>query len=1608
MEPFDLTLHQVTYEEGSDSPDELDSFGTVVNYDSHFSQVDTVPTTCSTPLTFTAATENRVKPRKLRKLPQGFAQPSRLKSTQIYSKSISSVSPPKAHLESGPSAYSTPQDSLINPQYSLIESQSFFTRREPVHISQTDIRTLFQVTSNSSSTKKFPRKPTMSEQQKPDKVDGALAFQTMADALHLQKSVIGEKKITPASPEEVARIIAETQKKLSQSSASEGSPMVPMASPEAIAKAIAETQKKMQSQATSTSASYLPSEFTVPMASPEEINQVIAATQRKLKEQSMKSPGSSSDSALNVSDPNSVHYPAPTQDMSVRELVRIPPANLHTSTEKSTSWFKGQSAPELELSAPDLNKSESVVSEATTASDTASVASTDSFSQSDMDKFLSTLPPSKTIDISEVIPKTSSNYSGFTAAKRDTYKPVLDQFIPFRTIESERPRVERQANSAPQMADSGISVDFENSKPQMLSPERSSTPKSYLPAESRAPQTTNIHIPSNIDIPSNIHIPNKATSDMQFNSAQKLNEALREKAKLEGQLEMLTYEAKNSLTERSELQSQITTLKQKLKSQRDQANDAEKVELKSEVEKMQRNRSVLEKSLVSAQKILEEKLAEVKAIEADLQLTQEENTKLQIRLKEIRDDTRTKDMTVQALKNKIAELYVEVQTQMQAKIDSDNEHRAAKTDMSSLISAKQWYQQQLRLANDSKLQLQQELTTLQGQALSQGEIIERMKTESNKLRHQMKDIQQKALRDKEQLARQLERIQKDIMDREVAFQEVQRERTLLEGTFDSKLQSVEDERERYQSLVRITNDLESRLDKAHGDLQKKQSQIILLENEQIELNKQLALSQEMVIEKDQVVEELQQKLLSVEAELKQFQKRVLQLDSEIWKLKEEKAATEISLQSAMEEKKCVDSALDDLKRNMGKVEKTFKQMKQDLTSKSSECNQALQEKSELQDRLEKCVTEFEKEKREMLTTGVQSDEKQQIIDELQQTKVKLESEVKCLQNEIAVLGSTNSSTVKENQELQQQLMELKSRLNEVETKLSEAKVQVQEVHQQTAAVPQETDDSELREENEDLKMKISSMEKQHQKDLMKQKARATKLSSDVKVLQGELTERQTTFDSNVELLTNKIREISDEKTRLETELDSAQRKFEVGVVEQQDQMKTMLQQMIDEVEALKMEKQALESQLHHLQHEKDLQIQEYQQRLSALDSQIGQLLEVAALAEQREEVNQQLALELEKEKGKVEGLIQTNSSLKSHVQQLEGSLAEKETSLEDVESEMESLKRESGEKEREYVVKIQQLEEEQTTEKDAQRELRKQIGLKITENKKLKRNLDSMKNEKELLQQDLEHKTRESEDIQSKLDSSNNLQLAKSNQINQLEAENKNLYRDLEKAKLELADNLAKEPILQEQIQSLQWQISQKNKEVAAIQQKMELTEQRQQGEIDDLKRTIEENQAELEGLREELGTALKEKAEQQTQVTELRTTLKASVQHHKLTKRINENSDPTKDTGTQVENRDIIIPPLPFDLEAVERLLQETSARALASKPLDNLQNCLSSLRSEISGLQKQIEIHTTTVAESAQNWGSVEVTVNEVLHAVKTMSSTQNGSVGINSISGAGVMDI
>lgn len=92
-------------------------------------------------------------------------------------------------------------------------------------------------------------------------------------------------------------------------------------------------------------------------------------------------------------------------------------------------------------------------------------------------------------------------------------------------------------------------------------------------------------------------------------------------------------------------------------------------------------------------------------------------------MKELRDDLQAKEVTVQALKSKIAELYVEVQTTLQNKMEADSEARTARNDLVVLVKAKEWYQEQLSVAHEVRAKLQQQLTHLQAQTMSQVKLL---------------------------------------------------------------------------------------------------------------------------------------------------------------------------------------------------------------------------------------------------------------------------------------------------------------------------------------------------------------------------------------------------------------------------------------------------------------------------------------------------------------------------------------------------------------------------------------------------------------------------------------------------------------------------------------------------------------------------------------------------------------------------------------------------------------------------------------------------------------------------------------------------------------------
>ncbi|XP_071179414.1 golgin subfamily A member 3-like isoform X2 [Mytilus edulis] len=1554
MEPFELTLQQVTFEEGDFSPQsDLDSFDTVVNYDTQFEPPRRGTTLQgSSALTYTYSEANKcrgetkglgshaayetlqksfvplgsfvskpclIKPDQIYReqlvdipscnhsnsshvytesrnrtnkttwlstnvsnqtsRPSIRAQPSCVKTTQIHTKLVCS---------DGVSAGLLHQHNIIHPDYSLRDiDTSYITRKEK--ISETDIRTLFKVSANTAALNKartFQKLRMSNSHQSPgpgDVTDGA--FETVADALHLQNSVIGDRKIAPAPPEVVAQIIAETERRL-----------------KGLSPSVTPTQGTDQ--------------FLTPTSG-------LGFDDVQI--------------AVNTNDNAS----ASSDFTATNELIRVPTQSITMTTEK-TSW-RGSAITKEDKKDKNKLDIDPLSDQGSASEDTQSVSSAaselEAINQSETDRFLKSLPPYKTININDIVPKEHVQRTYSPPVKETSFRPVKQISQDLKTSFHDTSD-DLYSN---QLTDSGIGSEVvqENNSVTMVT----STPKRF----------SNIHVPQvgplfNKNLREHVVTKNAHQSPDKTVRSEELEAILREKAKLEGQLEMLTEEAQTTLQERAELQAQVSSLKIKLKSVDENSKKGEVDTLKLELDKFKSSRSILEQSLASAQKFLDEKVMESKGLQEELHLSQESNDKMQSKVREIRDDIRAKEVTIQALKNKIAELYVEVQSVLQTKMETESEMRSARSDLNSLLNTKVWYQQQLQAAHEARSKLQHELTMLQGQAASQGSIIERLKTENAKLRHQMKESQQKALKDKETLAKHLEAIESDMMEREAAFQDIQRERTMIENTFDAKLQSVDDEKSRIQNLISSNNDLDSRLEKAQADLKKKQNQIFNLENEQIEMMKKLTLSQESLIERDTIVEESKQKLIEVEAQLSSFQKSLSLKDSEILQLKEEKAATEIALKAALEEKSSVDKALENLRSDMGKVEKSFRSMKQDLTNKTSELNQVHSEKNALLVQVEessKCV-QVEKQKAEVSMT----ENKSHMFDELQNQKSQFVERIGELENSISNLQNVKDENIKEKENLKKELSETRERLTQTETELTSLKQEIDELKSSGDKIYNE----EIVNENEQLKNSFENLEKQHQKETNHQQQKSEQLETDLKSLQTELTDRQAVFDTNVELLSSKLREVTQEKDKLETELDMAKKKYDISMLEQQDQVTSELQKLARELETAKLEKQKLENQLFEIQRIKAKEIEEFQLHLTALEDQLQLERQEHLEAMASQETNQKLELELEKEKGRVAGLMQTNSSLKQHVSQLEEALARRESSLVDVQTHMEGLVRQWQDGEEDYNKRILSLEGVLQQEKDGQRDLRKQIGLKITENKKLKRRHDTSKVEKETLQHDLDVATQEKGQLQTVLDQWKQSHISEQSRLTDLDSENKVLTRELERVKRELTDNLAREPVLQEQIQSLQWQLSQKCKEIDAIQEHISLAEQRQNVEIDDLKKSLQESQSETEAMRAELATAKQEKANYHSQVTELRTTLKASVQHHKLTKRMNSggsrnNSEDTKDVGTQVVDHDVLIPPLPFDLDMVEKLIQDTGVKALESKPLDNLQTCLSCLRSQMSG---------------------------------------------------------
>ena len=460
---------------------------------------------------------------------------------------------------------------------------------------------------------------------------------------------------------------------------------------------------------------------------------------------------------------------------------------------------------------------------------------------------------------------------------------------------------------------------------------------------------------------------------------------------------------------------------------------AERDALLSDMETLRQNRSRLEQVILDEQKQMDDRTTVVRSLEEDLEASTIAVEKLQDKLKLAREDMSGKDNTIHALKAKISELYVDVQNSVQSKIHADLEVKSMKDEIATLVTTREWYQQQLKSAQESRNKFQADVVKVQATSVAQAAMIERLRVENAKIRHHLVDTQQAALKEKELIARHLEGIELDMLERETAYEQIQKDRLSVQETLHTKIQKVEEEKLKLSSIARTNEDFEEELQKMKNEIRVKTAHISVLEHEQAELMKRLAMSQECLKDRDQSLESLEQRNIDIETNMISVQKEAADKDDEIRQLKEDRTCMEVALEAARGEKERFDGALLALKDDMRKVEKSFKQIRNEVEVKTKEVEYLELEKAKISAELEELK---QKLKDEPQSFGADSTAITNLKSEFSAEKSKLLDDISSLQKELTLLQTQNNALHMDKNELEEMATSYKRDIAVLQTQVA--------------------------------------------------------------------------------------------------------------------------------------------------------------------------------------------------------------------------------------------------------------------------------------------------------------------------------------------------------------------------------------------------------------------------------------------------------------------------------------------------------------------------------------------------------------------------------------------
>ncbi|XP_042880601.1 golgin subfamily B member 1-like isoform X2 [Penaeus japonicus] len=477
-------------------------------------------------------------------------------------------------------------------------------------------------------------------------------------------------------------------------------------------------------------------------------------------------------------------------------------------------------------------------------------------------------------------------------------------------------------------------------------------------------------------------------------------EVLKQRANLEGQLEMLKQELENTVYEKNQLQSKISEALKESETNKDAATAAKESESKisARLQKYEETNKNLEEKLRNA----EEKIQRIsKDYESSQSLIQEhiaKNEQLEMRVSQFIDAETHMKAELDGLRSRLSHVQEDCEAKTKAQIQAETAANKSTMELQKSNASSLWYQEQLQIAQAARAKLQQDLLDTKSSLAKITSEKDTLEITVQTMKREAEDGQARTVREKASLVAHLEALQADMAEREALVSQLERDRGSDTKLMEDRRQRLEQDRQRIHKLRLDLADTERQLDFVKDDLKHKCSLLTRYENELKDLRTSEAVNQEVLGERDIRISNLEQTVDELKSSLSKHQEEGKIKDTSINILKEEKLKLEVRLAAANNEKKEVDDAIIKVREDMTKLSSNFYRMKHDLAAKDRQIEVHKKETEEIlkartilekkYEALEKKTTEDEEKKKLMKEMS----ELKLEIKELSSTKEKAESE----------------------------------------------------------------------------------------------------------------------------------------------------------------------------------------------------------------------------------------------------------------------------------------------------------------------------------------------------------------------------------------------------------------------------------------------------------------------------------------------------------------------------------------------------------------------------------------------------------------------------------------